>query len=761
MPIKALHDIRIPSAEGAKSRPAKEAYLRLRERSGSRDPDREAEETMPDLSNYFENRAKNCGTRTGDDPKTDPAAADPQSSHGELQHRQSRSRMPYSERKSESAAWTKRPKEMPAQTPAGDPPSRADVCSTSNIGGGECLPKDSGLGSSSSSSPRACDENSNQIRTPPSRIFEEPVYVNVPYLARDSNNASLTQKQNFSSEAGAYKDKGNSKANNCLRQDSGILTLGGGFSTDPERFQNGDQIELRHDSCEDRVVNGEHLTSSCDGENQKTRTEDSCKPWYEEDEGHASEDNALYSQSMDILSFDESPGSRRHRKKELDEVPSSTTNQGELTTEKTKKAMKSSGKVRNKTKNPPFETSNSTTSSKDNGSFENLLDGLLVLDSPPNSMIGQKKKNPSMTSLTSQPMAVRLERALQLLRHPIDSRWESGNEEDSSPKFRRAVDDQEEAPLGRGKSEIIVKCRNKKCRKAVTLDEARKTYKTCHNCYTYYCSRDCRREHWTRHKRSCLYSRISSTCKRVARLAHDSPELCAEYTRIARAGYLSRGRGCVLLTFACVAEADRFIAGGGAASAAPAYASIGDLRTVETMGEHLFRLTDMCRSYNPELKYVLDVAIVAGGGDAQSARAAPKRECRVVQLCYKLRLSTAPPPQLPTSGPDADTLILTAVPGSEFSENLSGRKAREICFVNIQRKLRQRGVSLRHQHPEVYARLCAYVADNEHFTPIAIFPMDTTTGRKFMCLIMPDAEPEVDWIERSDLLEQLGLSTAV
>lgn len=363
-------------------------------------------------------------------------------------------------------------------------------------------------------------------------------------------------------------------------------------------------------------------------------------------------------------------------------------------------------------------------------------------------------------------MAERLERALQLLKHPLDCQWTPSNEEEfGSPKLQRAVDAQEEAPLGRGKSEIMVRCRNKKCRKAVTLDEARSSYKTCHNCYTYYCSRDCRREHWTRHKRSCLYSRITSTCKRVARLAHDSLDLCADLTRIARAGYLSRGRGCVLLTFACVTDAERFIAAGGSASddviPGPVYASIADIESVETMGEHLFRLTDMCRSYNPEVKYVLNVAIIAGRGEPQSGRAAPKRQCHVVQLCYKLRLSTAPPSQAPTSGSDSDTLILTAMPGSEFTENLSGRKAREICFVNIQRKLRQRGVSLRHQHPEVYARLCAYVADNEHFTPIAIFPMDTTTGKRFMCLIMPDAEPEVDWIDRSDLLEQLGLSTAV
>lgn len=57
--------------------------------------------------------------------------------------------------------------------------------------------------------------------------------------------------------------------------------------------------------------------------------------------------------------------------------------------------------------------------------------------------------------------------------------------------------------------------------------------------------------------------------------------------------------------------------------------------------------------------------------------------------------------------------------------------------------MRQRGVSLRRHFPEVYQRLCAYVeGSTERFTPVTVYPRDSTSGKSFMCIIMPDAEPE-------------------
>ena len=316
--------------------------------------------------------------------------------------------------------------------------------------------------------------------------------------------------------------------------------------------------------------------------------------------------------------------------------------------------------------------------------------------------------------------------------------------------------------------DVIVTCRNTECGRQASLSEARTCYKTCHNCYTYYCSRACRQAHWQRHKRRCVFSRVGSVCKHVIRTVHDDATLSAEMTRVARAGYLAVGRGCVRMLFPSQNDADSFLhRHGSAAILSPTFVSLAELKTTAdsaAVDEHFFELTDLCKTYNPQVKYVIDVTITtAEVGDSEDVSASPTRragDARTVSKCAKLRHHLPASPRH-TTRPEPDTLILTAVPGAELTENVAGSRARQICFVNMQRKLRQRGVSLRHQYPGVYDKLCAYVAENEHFAPITLFPLDRRTGRKFMCLIMPNSEPDVAWMHQPDILDEIGLSTAV
>ena len=316
--------------------------------------------------------------------------------------------------------------------------------------------------------------------------------------------------------------------------------------------------------------------------------------------------------------------------------------------------------------------------------------------------------------------------------------------------------------------DVIVTCRNTECGRQASLSEARTCYKTCHNCYTYYCSRACRQAHWQRHKRRCVFSRVGSVCKHVIRTVHDDATLSAEVTRVARAGYLAVGRGCVRMLFPSQNDADSFLhRHGSAAILSPTFVSLAELKTTAdsaAVDEHFFELTDLCKTYNPQVKYVIDVTITtAEVGDSEDVSASPTRragDARTVSKCAKLRHHLPASPRH-TTRPEPDTLILTAVPGAELTENVAGSRARQICFVNMQRKLRQRGVSLRHQYPGVYDKLCAYVAENEHFAPITLFPLDRRTGRKFMCLIMPNSEPDVAWMHQPDILDEIGLSTAV
>ena len=407
--------------------------------------------------------------------------------------------------------------------------------------------------------------------------------------------------------------------------------------------------------------------------------------------------------------------------------------------------------------------------SESRDSLEEVLDGLLVLNSSRDGRLAHDEDR-------LLPEETPLDRAMRLLQRPSsDPTSGPSSEKDQDIEAQKEVhfamtsSDQPEAALIPGQEDVLVRCRNPKCKKTAPLMEAKKTYKTCHNCYTYYCSRQCRKAHWERHKMKCLYSRVNSGCKHVIRKVHDDDQIGSRLSRVARSGFLTRGRGCVMLVFSSLRTAEDFFDHDILdLESCAAYATASDVHTLSNnLGEHLFELLDMIRTYNPEVKYVLEVAILAG--DDSTSGTLPRKEGPIIKKCAKLRLCQTQQeqpinaqriPDVTVTNAD-DTLILTAVPGSEFTEDVSPKKAREICFANIQRKLRQRGVSLRHQFPEVYGQLCQYVENNDHFTPITLFPTDPTTGKQFMCCIMPESEPEVEWSSRTDVLEQVGIGTVV
>lgn len=86
------------------------------------------------------------------------------------------------------------------------------------------------------------------------------------------------------------------------------------------------------------------------------------------------------------------------------------------------------------------------------------------------------------------------------------------------------------------------------------------------------------------------------------------------------------------------------------------------------------------------------------------------------------------------------------------------KKSRQLSFVNIQRKLREREIILRHQYPDIYAKLCSYVENDEQFAPAVIYPKDSKTGKNFMCLILPGSEPQMlGWVKSPGLLNDIDV----
>ncbi|KAK9707787.1 hypothetical protein QE152_g27624 [Popillia japonica] len=248
--------------------------------------------------------------------------------------------------------------------------------------------------------------------------------------------------------------------------------------------------------------------------------------------------------------------------------------------------------------------------------------------------------------------------------------------------------------------------------------------------------RACRRAHWEKHRKSCLFSRVGSLCRQVIASAKEKPETLHHLSVIARRGYLSHGLGAVKCFFPTPEAAEKFLTGGLENLGELTYICWKDLLPSE-MGSQLYtELVKMCKHYNPDSKLVVYVSVCVVS--EAPAAGAVKWERQLVSRCAKMRLSKdIRIPERDTEAPE--TLILTSEPIKLDPVN----RYREISFGNIQRHLRQRGVSLRRHYPEVFQQLQTYVEGQcDKFKAVTVYPRDTVTGKTFICIIMPESEPE-------------------
>ncbi|KAL4660785.1 hypothetical protein GN956_G727 [Arapaima gigas] len=302
-------------------------------------------------------------------------------------------------------------------------------------------------------------------------------------------------------------------------------------------------------------------------------------------------------------------------------------------------------------------------------------------------------------------------------------------------------------------------CSNRKCRRTETLFNACLYFKSCHSCYTYYCSRNCRREDWDIHKANCLYGRIGSICRHILKFCRESSEIHKAFSRIAKVGYLSRGRGVLFLGFPSPGSSNNFLQYGlESLLMAPTYLSLRELEGFkDNLGEYSKELQEAGKEYDPSECFLLNVSIAVG--DQVPDRPSPRVQGPTVRKYAKVSLaSSSPEKRVFKRESDMETLILTPPPGTSDidKEGEEGRKAREICFINIQRELRTRGVFLRHEYPKIYQQLCEFVESNKRFTPTTIYPVDKRSGKQFMCMIMAASEPRtLDWVATPHLLDDI------
>ncbi|KAG8518650.1 Apical junction component 1 [Galemys pyrenaicus] len=363
------------------------------------------------------------------------------------------------------------------------------------------------------------------------------------------------------------------------------------------------------------------------------------------------------------------------------------------------------------------------------------------------------------------------------LRRLLDSRPAARGAPALGPRSPPASAGSAEEPAGPGQAagaspepsadeDDLMTCSNARCRRTETMFNACLYFKSCHSCYTYYCSRLCRREDWDAHKARCVYGRVGSVCRHVLQFCRDSGPVHRAFSRIARVGFLSRGRGVLFLGFPSPGSADNFLRFGlEGLLLSPTYLSLRELAAhAAPLGSYARELAAAGRLYEPAECFLLSVSVAVGPGAAAPgapARPAPRSAGPTVRKFAKVALAAGSPTRPPPARgrePDMETLILTPPPGTAGldQDGEAGRRAREVAFIHIQRELRLRGVFLRHEFPRVYEQLCEFVEANRRFTPTTIYPTDRRTGRPFMCMIMAASEPRaLDWVASANLLDDI------
>lgn len=297
---------------------------------------------------------------------------------------------------------------------------------------------------------------------------------------------------------------------------------------------------------------------------------------------------------------------------------------------------------------------------------------------------------------------------------------------------------------------MLLKCRHPKCEtRAASLAEAKKTFKSCHNCSHLYCSRECRRQHWERHRKACLHSRISALCRQVLSACKDEPNTLRNLSLMARRGYLQQGRGIVRILFRSPETAESFLRQGFQQLGEASYVRWPDLLPAEMGAELYSELLRLSTEYKPETKMLIYVAIcVVSEVPCGRSSAQVRWERQLVSRCAKLKLCKAAMRELAestttegeenstTTGP-LDILILTF----NATQKIAAQEKREVILRNVQQVLQRRGVVLGKHYPEVLQRLNTFVEGiTDRFVPVTMHPKDVNTGREFVCIIMPNTE---------------------
>ena len=160
-------------------------------------------------------------------------------------------------------------------------------------------------------------------------------------------------------------------------------------------------------------------------------------------------------------------------------------------------------------------------------------------------------------------------------------------------------------------------CENPTCQKQeellgiVALD-----FKSCPSCFTHYCCSECRNVHWNEHRVVCHYGQVDSHMKSIINMCNENRDLLYHLTEIAREGFITKGRGAVMLIFLSPKAAELFIKSGVEyfrnPRNTPTFSSYQELKDAGVNSKHQKMLLALVNSYCPTQEMILNIAVVVG-----------------------------------------------------------------------------------------------------------------------------------------------------
>lgn len=322
---------------------------------------------------------------------------------------------------------------------------------------------------------------------------------------------------------------------------------------------------------------------------------------------------------------------------------------------------------------------------------------------------------------------------------------------------------------------LYISCGRAECMKSPTQVQQASDWRACANCYTLYCSATCRaldRRSIHDHPTVCSFARAKRACNRVLRNLASGQ--ITGLTALAKTGMARLGRGGILLPFALIHHAELFLKRAqshswstpdeasdtsveqatvcwerdrqpspGGLIAPPLYLTLQELQELDST------VANPCRTYSPSTSMVLIIVVCAYELIARA-------DGRPVHL-FKQSLVLPFPAHNLSNGKrqlitNRSTPVAPALPDKPALPQTNGllsrpdrqaTAAREAYMIRLQRMLRERGVSLRHHHPEIYTQIANFVETGIPFSPVRITFHDFILREEVMCIIRPMHDPQI------------------